>query len=619
MLVVEGFSSSISDSTISLTCAMPESSAFEVAWQSLLMWATLPLLLLVCFTIVYGLASIVFCPRVCGNGGIQARHSRRGLSEDSISSSARENKIRSTSGSSLICFCFPKAWKVAWTSRLGKLQSPQDNCIMACVYGLYLMYPTLTTASFSLLRCVPVPDGENGKPILYLIADQQVQCYTGIHLEWVVLLTIPCFALFVVGLPLMGVLILRLNRKALYDRTHSNHRWTMVKYGLLFDGYKKDAWWFELVVALRKAGFVALAIMTEGQIQVQLAIGFLALMVAMNVMIEPYGIGMGAETNDNRLPNRDASSSRSRSDFGSNSSSRGAASHRKIDRQNSYVQNKYDHTVLHRMDLVALLTSLVLAWSGMLFILAKDKRQGAAEHTIEEEILGLVVLALNIGLLLWAMYAFFTRWVHEHERHFKSVARLAKKVRERASVSRRGSARKVKATKEVFKRSTLNPLSTGSGAQLNPLSTGAGALLPQMSAKIEMAGAKLSAKAGAKIRGGGHSREKSLGKLKEMTVITLTAAVEPAGREKIKLKGRQLLSKHNRDYIGVAVGHDAQDTGFLSGEAEIFVKVDDYSTNPMLIVTRRRGNGTCLIRPRRNANGLLTMKIRTRFLRIPIS
>merc|ERR1712072_232121 len=67
---------------------------------------------------------------------------------------------------------------------------------------------------------------------------------------------------------------------------------------------------------------------------------------------------------------------------------------------------------------------------------------------------------------------------------------------------------------------------------------------------------------------------------KEMTVMTLTAAVEPAGREKIKLKGRQLLPKHNRDHIGVAVGHDAQDTGFLSGEAEIFVKVDDYSTNP---------------------------------------
>jgi hypothetical protein len=99
MLVVEGFSSSISDSTISLTCAMPKSSACEVAWQSLLMWATLPLLLLVCFTIVYGLASTVFCPRVCGNGGIQAGHSRRGLSEDSISSSARENIIRSTSGS----------------------------------------------------------------------------------------------------------------------------------------------------------------------------------------------------------------------------------------------------------------------------------------------------------------------------------------------------------------------------------------------------------------------------------------------------------------------------------------------------------------------------------------
>ena len=93
---------------------------------------------------------------------------------------------------------------------------------MACVYGLYLMYPTLTTASFSLLRCVPVPDGEDGKPVLYLSVDQQVECYSGEHLLWVIFLTVPCFALYVVGLPLMGILVLRLNRKALYDPTHPN-------------------------------------------------------------------------------------------------------------------------------------------------------------------------------------------------------------------------------------------------------------------------------------------------------------------------------------------------------------------------------------------------------------
>ena len=438
---------------------------------------------------------------------------------------------------------------------------------MACVYGLYLMYPTLTTASFSLLRCVPVPDGEDGETILYLIADQQVECYTGMHLEWVVFLTIPCFALFVVGLPLTGVLILHLNRKALYDRTHSNHRWIMVKYGLLFDGYKKDAWWFELVVALRKAGFVALAIMTEGQIQVQLAIGFLAFMVAMNVMIEPYGIGMGALAENKRLTNLDAGSSGG-SSSGSNSR---AASRRKMKRQNSHLQNKYDHTVLHRMDLVALLTSLVLAWAGMLFILAKNQRQGSTEHTIEEEILGLVVLALNIGLLLWAMYAFFTRWVHEHERHFKSVARLAKKVRTRVSTSRRGSAPEVKAAQSVFKRSTLNPLSMAAGAELPPIS-----------AEIEMtSGAKSNAKTGAKSRGGHHSREKSLGKLKEATVITLAAAFDPTkGEKKLKKKGRQHLSDKNKDHVGIAVGRAAEDTGFKSGEADIFVKVSDYSTNP---------------------------------------
>ena len=157
MLVVEGFSSSIGDSTISLTCAMPEASAFEVAWKSLLMWASLPLLLLLCFTIIYGLAATAICPHTCGSGSSRA--------DDFFPSHAKVRNAK-MNGDSLVCLCFPKTWKLAWTSRRGKLQSPQDNCIMACVYGLYLMYPTLTTASFSLLRCVPVPDGEDGKPTL---------------------------------------------------------------------------------------------------------------------------------------------------------------------------------------------------------------------------------------------------------------------------------------------------------------------------------------------------------------------------------------------------------------------------------------------------------------------
>ena len=66
------------------------------------------------------------------------------------------------------------------------------------------------------------------------------------------------------------------------------------------------------------------------------------------------------------------------------------------------------------------------------------------------------------------------------------------------------------------------------------------------------AGAKLNMKAGAKIRGGGHSRERSLGKLKELTAITLAAAQEPTSWKKIKIKGRQHLSEKNKDHVGVA-------------------------------------------------------------------
>ena len=97
MLVVEGFSSSIGDSTISLTCAMPEAPAFEVAWKSLLMWASLPLLLLLCFTIIYGLAATAICPHTCGSGSSRA--------DDFFPSHAKVRNAKITAVPSL---CFPK-------------------------------------------------------------------------------------------------------------------------------------------------------------------------------------------------------------------------------------------------------------------------------------------------------------------------------------------------------------------------------------------------------------------------------------------------------------------------------------------------------------------------------
>ena len=259
MLVAESFSSSISEATISLTCSMPRATAFQVMQAGQIMWTLSPLVIILAMTTVYASAVCYLCPKKCGNG--------------TMPSATRSN-----------CELWRKRHKKTY-------QSPKDNWVMASLYTLYLMYPALTASSFSLLRCVEIDN------TYYLRGDLQVECYSWTghgHMWWVAGLSIPCVIVFVVGLPLAGIATLWTRRSRLFNRSHPKHRWAMVRYGLLYDGYREEAWWFEVIVAMRKAGFVAMSMLTEGRLQVQIAVGFLALMVALNICIQPYGLGTGA-------------------------------------------------------------------------------------------------------------------------------------------------------------------------------------------------------------------------------------------------------------------------------------------------------------------------------------
>ena len=473
MLVVEGFSSSISDATISLSCSMPSATAFQVMQASQIMWSCTPFLMIMGMTIVYGSASVLCCPTRCGNG---------------------------TTRSKEMTTC------ELWRKRRRSFQSPKDNWVMACLYTLYLMYPALAASSFSLLRCVDI-DG-----MLYLRGDLQVECYSWKgegHMYWIMGLSLPCLIVFVIGIPVGGLATLWSHRDSLYDRNHPKHRWAMVRYGLLYDGYKEESWWFEVVVATRKVGFVAMAMLTEGRMQVQIAVGFLALMLALNICIQPYGLGTGAHTiasttsvnstetilsteksradliqnetavalrtsdgggkpsgrtsSPNRLSvlrgnsgmlksesnssRRDSMVSRSstmtgRSRYDTHRSRRGSAANfaneTHEERQERLKIEKYDHRILQQMDLVSLLTSLVLAWSGMLFILAEDERirtnpTTKTKHSTSEEILGFVIVLLNMVLFSWAGYGFVTRWINEHDRHMKFIVKQAKRLGGRVS------------------------------------------------------------------------------------------------------------------------------------------------------------------------------------------
>ena len=85
-----------------------------------------------------------------------------------------------------VCLRVPIFWKAV-------------NSVLTLVF---FFYPTLTLMVFGLYDCQNV-DGTT-----YLTRDYSITCWEGLHLRWVGILALPMTAIWVIGMPLIGGLLL---------------------------------------------------------------------------------------------------------------------------------------------------------------------------------------------------------------------------------------------------------------------------------------------------------------------------------------------------------------------------------------------------------------------------
>ena len=109
-----------------------------------------------------------------------------------------------------------------------------DKFVATMVTMLYLLYPTVTKATFQLVACQQV----GGR--LYLQMDLDIACFKAVHMRWVLNLFVPCLLGYVVGLPLMTWLVLYPQRKNLHDK------WTRFRFGVLYSGYTDACFYWEV-------------------------------------------------------------------------------------------------------------------------------------------------------------------------------------------------------------------------------------------------------------------------------------------------------------------------------------------------------------------------------------
>ena len=113
---------------------------------------------------------------------------------------------------------------------------------------LFLVHPNLVEYFFGVFNCYDI-DGTKK-----LKGDLEIVCYEGPHLFWAFFVALPCILVWGLGIPFFAYILLQREKERL-KRIEVRE-----KFGFLYNGYKKDFYYWEVVIMYRKILVVFIAV-----------------------------------------------------------------------------------------------------------------------------------------------------------------------------------------------------------------------------------------------------------------------------------------------------------------------------------------------------------------------
>ena len=163
-----------------------------------------------------------------------------------------------------------------------KKSDAKDFAILSAVLMTFLAYPMLTRSIFSMFKCPRIGDKT------FLVADLQEACFEGRHLHYFLGLTLPQILLYIIGLPVAALVLLRRNKERIINQDMSFH----MRYGFLFFGYRLE--WWESVTASRKVVVVLIGtlgtLLNSVNMQAFLAILVIFVSIFIHLTCEPFDV-----------------------------------------------------------------------------------------------------------------------------------------------------------------------------------------------------------------------------------------------------------------------------------------------------------------------------------------
>jgi len=126
----------------------------------------------------------------------------------------------------------------------------KDKMVVTLCVLLYFFWPTSLKQTFRLFSCRQIGTAED----LFLMSDFEEPCFKGRHLTFVFAVGLTQIFLYAIGLPLVVFMFVRRHRSELDKPV------VMFRYGLFFAGFRKESYYWECVVALRKESTVLLGV-----------------------------------------------------------------------------------------------------------------------------------------------------------------------------------------------------------------------------------------------------------------------------------------------------------------------------------------------------------------------
>jgi hypothetical protein len=173
--------------------------------------------------------------------------------------------------------------------------------ITAVTVVMFMIHPNITKQFFMVLSCKSI-GGVADPGASFLLGDLTEPCYSNQHVLFVLVLGIPMFLLWVLGIPLFAWAILYWNRAliqapatGLSAVTLANKKALESQMAFLYRGYKPTRFYWFLMEMGRKVALVAISVFFPGALHTQLMLASLLIFACILAQL-------GFQPFENRIP-----------------------------------------------------------------------------------------------------------------------------------------------------------------------------------------------------------------------------------------------------------------------------------------------------------------------------